>query len=200
MSVLREEIIESEKIRSELLKWKLIIVSVLGATGLGFTEYGKAPNANLVLLVIPLACVYVDLLCRHINLRIIAIGTFIRLGFCGEEAAYENFILETTKMGPKKNMSIFALEDWALDGSTVLLSVLVIVAGLILPNVAWILFAISGSIGIGATALICRRCSHRIAALNQLKEDQEIIEKLRSIMVGSGLKPSVASGSSTTTQ
>ena len=46
MSNLRAEIIESQKVRSELLKWKLLIVSALGAAGLGFTPtHGKRDSS-----------------------------------------------------------------------------------------------------------------------------------------------------------
>jgi hypothetical protein len=60
MSALREEIIEAEKARTDLLKWKLIIVSGLGAAGLGFTGQSNVPGAPFVLLLIPGVCLYVD--------------------------------------------------------------------------------------------------------------------------------------------
>jgi hypothetical protein len=128
MSGLRDEIIESQKARSELLKWKLLIVSALGAAGLGFTEHGGARGAYLVLLLIPLVCSYVDFQSRHHTLRILVIGKFIRLNLCGVETAYEHFIVKTTSMGPKK-LSVFNLEGWALDYSTYFLSFLVMIAG-----------------------------------------------------------------------
>ena len=139
MSALREEIIESQKVRSELLKWKLLIVSALGAAGLGLSGqeasgHGAVSSAYLVLLLIPFACFYVDLLCRHMSLRIIVIGTFLRNSSSDEETEYERFVLKTKSMGPKK-LNVFDLEDWALGGSTTVLSLLVILAGLILPGI-----------------------------------------------------------------
>lgn len=139
MSALRDEIIESQKVRSELLKWKLLIVSALGAVGLGLSGEGASgegavSGAYLVLLLIPFACFYVDLLCRHLSLRIIVIGTFLRNSDCEDETDYERFVRRTTRMGPGK-LNVFDLEDWVLGGSTTVLSLLVILAGLILPGI-----------------------------------------------------------------
>src|SRR5262249_33557554 len=117
----------------EILKWKLILVAALGAVGLGFSNPNTVvPNAYLVLLLIPLVCFYVDLLCKHMSLRIIVIGAFLRFGSKAEaeDAAYESFVSEARAMGPSKNMNTFAFEEWALDGSTVVLSLLVMLVGL----------------------------------------------------------------------
>lgn len=77
MDTLRNEILESQKVRSDLLKWKLIIISALGAAGLGLSGSFDTINASLVLCIIPFACAYVDLLCRHLSLRNKAIGIFL---------------------------------------------------------------------------------------------------------------------------
>jgi len=47
----------------------------------------------LALAIIPLACFYVDLLCRHLSLRNKAIGKFIASHDSGDEVlkSYENF-------------------------------------------------------------------------------------------------------------
>src|SRR5450631_3789478 len=129
MSSLREEIVASEQLRSDLVKWKLIIVSALGAAGLGFTEHSEHTGfsyAYLVLVLIPFVCFYVDLLCRHVSIRIMVIGTFIRLGFCGVETAYEGFVEKT-----RKKLDVFLLEDWVLQGSTIVLSSLIMLGGLL---------------------------------------------------------------------
>ena len=62
----RTEIVEAQKGRTDLLKWKLILVAALGALGLGINGFSKdakpALSLDLALCLIPLVCVYVDLL------------------------------------------------------------------------------------------------------------------------------------------
>ena len=59
------------------MKWKLLLVSGLGAAGLGFSEHSGTFRAELVLCCIPFVCAYVDLVCNHLSLRIRVIGKFI---------------------------------------------------------------------------------------------------------------------------
>jgi hypothetical protein len=69
MSNLRQEI-DTEKTRADFQKWKLIAVAALGAMGLGLSQTPNAVRpipAYLVLPLIPLICLYADLLCRHLR-------------------------------------------------------------------------------------------------------------------------------------
>jgi hypothetical protein len=178
MSSLRTEIIEAQKVRSEILKWKLILVAALGAVGLGFSNPNTVvPNAYLVLLLIPLVCFYVDLLCKHMSLRIIVIGDFLRFGSKAEEedAAYESFVYEARTMGPRKNMNAFAFEEWALDGSTVVLSLLVMLVGLASSRLAIpisandrYLFIGSGLAGLVLTCTVHSLYKRRVKTLEGL--------------------------------
>src|SRR5580693_3326504 len=135
MSNLRQEIIESEKARSDLLKWKLIGVSALAAAGLGFTQESHRSGAYMVLPLIPLVCFYVDLLCRHESLRILVIAAFLRSQSSStdkevrQEAAYEQFVKKKARPTGKK--SVFAFQDYALEWSTGLLSLLFLVIGIL---------------------------------------------------------------------
>ncbi|WP_432820890.1 glycoside hydrolase family 15 protein [Trichloromonas sp.] len=114
---LAEEIIEAQKVRSALLKWKLVLVSGLGAAGLGLTSADKG-GFLLLLALIPLVAVYVDLLCSSLNLRIILIGRYFAEK---TDDPYEAFV------GPHR--IVFSLEDWALYGSSYCLSGLLTVVG-----------------------------------------------------------------------
>ncbi len=118
-SKLPDEIIEAQKCRSDMLKWKLVLVAVLGAAGLGLSE--KVNAAPLVLCMIPFVCLYVDLLCCNNNVRQILIGSYYNT--C-EQDAYECFV--------GKHRRAFALEDWALFWSTRVLCALVTLAGVLL--------------------------------------------------------------------
>ena len=116
MEQLRSEILEAHKARSDLLKWKLALVAALGTIGLGLTQEIGHP---IVLVGIPLVCAYVDLLTRHLTLRIHVIGSFLR-GRTGPDPAlalhaeYETFV--------ERNRSAFDFEDWALYLSSIVLS------------------------------------------------------------------------------
>lgn len=93
MAALRSEIVESEKARIDLLKYKLIAIAALGSIGLG-RGGGQSNNgaplihATYILNIIPLVCLYVDLLCHHNTMRILVIGQFLKAKGCD----YENFI------------------------------------------------------------------------------------------------------------
>lgn len=77
----REEIIETQKARSDLLKWKLVITAALAAVGLGVTTSSSnkpSVDIDLALCLIPFVCAYVDLLCYHLNLRMFVINKFFK--------------------------------------------------------------------------------------------------------------------------
>lgn len=111
---LPDEILESEKTRSEFLRWKLVLCAALGAAGLGITSGSAVAPPIGLLCLIPLACAYVDLLCTNLNLRIILIGRH----FSDQCDPYESFV--------GKYRIVFCLEDWALYGSTYVISGLLI--------------------------------------------------------------------------
>ena len=70
----------AKKSRIDLLKWKFIVIAALGSIALGVgirNENSQFPQ-EATFCLIPLVCVYVDLLCRHLNLRILVISKFIR--------------------------------------------------------------------------------------------------------------------------
>jgi len=117
---LREEIIESQKLRIDLFKWKLLLVAVLAATGLGLGQNASSaflPSIEYVLCVIPFVCIYVDFLCFHNSLRIIVIGKFLKKN--GND--YEKFVDDANiKVRP------FAMEQGALKWSTIFMSLLIV--------------------------------------------------------------------------
>jgi hypothetical protein len=108
---LRDEIVESQKARVDLLKWKIIIVATLGAVALGFESStppatlptdSAAANAppfshDYLLCLIPLICLYVDILCSHLNLRMMVIGRYLQYTAATHDSGapvleYEQFV------------------------------------------------------------------------------------------------------------
>jgi hypothetical protein len=135
MSDLRTEIIESEKARSDLLKWKLIGVATLGAAGLGLNNPQQGVRTYFLPPLIPLLCFYADQLCRHLTLRILVIAAFLRSHATDDQKIYEDFVLKIGRTrvapcarGPLRHF--FKFEDIALDWSTIFLSALVLVVGI----------------------------------------------------------------------
>ncbi|MFZ2172252.1 MAG: hypothetical protein WAW61_21765 [Methylococcaceae bacterium] len=129
LQILRTEIIESEKVRIELLKYKLIAVASIATIGLGFSgDQSSAPimDADYVLCIIPFVCIYVDLLCYHNNIRILFIAYFLR----HYRNSYEGYIVKIHDMCAKGERYLFGLEDFALFWSSMGLSILLIVYGI----------------------------------------------------------------------
>ena len=151
VSYLRTEIMDSEKARIDLLKYKLVIIAGLGSVGLGLSGIGPRPKVppEYILCIIPFACVYFDLLCYHNTMRILVIGRF--LNSVGYE--YERYIGELSKTliaaGEKKGAEyFFEMEDWSLRWSSAFVSLLLAGLGLYYSQcnagVAMILTGIAG--------------------------------------------------------
>lgn len=130
METLRNELIESQKVRSDLLKWKLLIIAGVGGAALGFSSASPGPrNAHLALAILPLACAYVDLLCRHLSLRNKAIGLFFEHSFHSPShlKQYEAFYAKLSSSAWKN----YSLESLALLGLTVFISIAIIPIGIL---------------------------------------------------------------------
>jgi hypothetical protein len=128
-TILRQEIIESQKTEADFLKWKLISVASVGAISFGFISDVRlaASSAKLLVCLIPVLCAYVDLISLHIMIRIIAIGNYLKM----QGNDYEEYVFE---IRDKSSVNPFVFEAGALYGSSFLLNVLVIVLGFILPK------------------------------------------------------------------
>lgn len=172
METLREEILQGQRVRSDLLKWKLGLVGGLGAAGLGFAGSDSLSHADLVLCAIPPVAVYVDLLCRHLSLRILVVGTFLRtqrddpaLATLG---AYEDFAERSRTLPGRRRRSAFDLEEWALAWSTLAVSAAVAVYGVVLWSRFSAPFVISGTVGLVATLLAVRLFRDRFRSVVEL--------------------------------
>lgn len=162
MEAFKNEIVEAEKGRTDLLKWKLILVAALGAIGLGISNLSSTAkpilSLHLTLCLIPLVCVYVDLLCKHLQMRILVISAFFQKNNADETSCFYSYESFCERVRP-----VFDLEDWAQQWSTQFLSVLIIVAALILklPKTDFLVLVFSGICGIVFTLLIDEAYEHK---------------------------------------
>ncbi len=160
METLRQEIIESQKVRSDLLKWKLFVIAGICTFALSGKTDGVLLNKSLTLSVIPFACSYIDLLCRHLSIRIKSIGLYIKHGNHNHNTLrdYEKFYDDMNST----SWNEISLESIALVGLTVFISIAIIPLGVMTSEtqnwvpVGWptLLFYSSSVIGIVASMTI----------------------------------------------
>jgi len=157
---LRAEIIEAERSGAELLKWKLIAASAVASLALGLRPQ-SSPQAvkpadshiQLIICLVPLICSYVDMVSLDIAVRIQVIGAFLR----EHEDTYENWVQELR--GADRNPFRFA--PFAVHGSSLVVSLLVLGIGLVGAGLGWqlvdvVTFAASGVLGVIAVAALQR--------------------------------------------
>lgn len=131
---LRDEIVESEKARTDLMKWKLILVAAIGAASFGIgSNVPTGSNPPFVLLaLVPFVCLYVDAICIHTEIRIITIARFLRTGGKGSLGA--NSIARKYEEYCTEFRARFSLEGFALLITTLGLSLLVFILGYTEPQ------------------------------------------------------------------
>ena len=127
MDSLRQEMLEAQKRRADLIKWKLLLVSALAATGLGLTNSPSVPYIELILCCIPFVCAYADVLCHHQGLIVIVIAEFIRSQAAkaddSDVAEYEKFALIVRQIPYKKGkISAYDLERRNLKWASIIFS------------------------------------------------------------------------------
>ena len=159
---LREEIIESEKMQSDILKWKLIAVAAIASVSLGFGIEGipadpaksNSYGSRWLLCLIPLMCAYVDLISVHYMLRIITIGAYLK----STGDPYETLMFSLRDQSGKNP---FVFESRALQGSSIIFNFILVVVGFIM--LAWsnswdlqhkVGYIITGFLGIGFSAYL----------------------------------------------
>jgi hypothetical protein len=168
---LRQEIIEAEKTQADYLKWKLISVASIASIFLSF-KVVNSYDLSILLCVIPLICTYVDLISVHLMLRIVVIGTYLRktkreLGHPDyiDVKDYETFVSDILGEVRSSPLSPFGLELTAIHGSTLILSIIILIHGYNLASsnagLAYLYF-VSGFIGIIFTILIFATFGKRV--------------------------------------
>lgn len=163
MQTLRTELIETQKVRSDLMKWKLIIIAIVGGAALGLSSGGGAMSQSpLALAILPIACVYVDLLCRHLSLRTKAIGLFFANSEHDNKVLrdYERFYIDLSRDAWKH----LSLESMALLWCTLTVSILTVPIGILAADLwrtpASHLWELALLIGSGTSGVVLSLISH----------------------------------------
>jgi hypothetical protein len=103
---LYQEIIENEKGRLDLFKWKVVLVAGLGAAASGLLS-SKPITPVLPLALIPLVCIYVDLLSLDLTPRICVISRYLNLAHGQQkdpsDAQYAAFVVMADQMEQAPN-------------------------------------------------------------------------------------------------
>ncbi|GAA5510076.1 hypothetical protein [Novipirellula caenicola] len=148
---LRDESMQYQAAKRDLLKWKLILTGTVSAFGLGFTQ-STVPHAHLALCVVPLIAVYCDLLIRDYDLRIAIKGFFVVRYDVEGYAEYEQFI----NSSPISPLKWWLFSDVAISWTSLLLCVFVAAVGggygMVTPlhdSVSWVALPAMALIGAG---------------------------------------------------
>ena len=175
IEIFRSELIEAQKSRLDLFKWKLIISAALAGIGLGFVPEKQVDppsifsSMHLVLCIIPLACNYVDLLCVNLQIRILVIGKFFK-EIKDEDIEGISFI-KTYETFCGDNSYVFFLDDIAQFWSTYFVSILIFAVGfyhLSLEFSTFLVLSGSGIIGIFLTFIIFKTYRKLCAKINYM--------------------------------
>ena len=133
MESVKAQLLEAQKERGRLLRWKLAVIAAIGTVGLGLSESQPVAHVELVLGVLPLASSYIDLLCRSLSIRTKLISNVIAER--NEDATIEAR-LERAYQAFDQRRSSDALEGYALVRSTQAISAALVIGGLALDFVA----------------------------------------------------------------
>jgi energy-converting hydrogenase Eha subunit C len=169
---LRDEIIESEKSQADFLKWKLVALAGIASVSLGFGSANSVPKgAALLVCLIPVICLYVDLISLHIMIRIITIGIYLKIsGSRYEQLAFE--LRDRTFANP------FAFEAGVLHGSSLFFNIIIVALGFIFPHALsnWPseygqAYAVSGVLGIVATIILWMTYRSRAKEITRVAQE-----------------------------
>ena len=183
MDSLRQEILEAQKRRAELIKWKLLLVSTLAATGLGLTNSPSVPYVELVLCCIPFVCAYVDSLCYHQGLVLVVIGEFIRARADARTDAqditeYEKFSLKVRQISYRNGkISAYDLERLNLRWSSLIFSASMAIYAITQHRNTSVPILFSGTIGILLTLLIQSSYETRRDKIREISEQPNVYER-----------------------
>lgn len=155
---LRYEVVEAQKARTDLMKYKLVVTAILGAVAIGVGPAAGAERVPYVVGMIPAVALYVDAVCNHNDIRMMVIGRYLR----SSDSPYRGYEEVAHHM-----RRYFNIERVALDLSSLALGLSITILGVAGAVSNWrsgdrVLYGIelmSGILGIIATSAL--RLTHR---------------------------------------
>lgn len=170
------EVTESQKVRSDLQKWKVIAVAALAAVGLGIST--SQTKFELALCVIPFVMAYIDALCGHADLRIHAIARWHRTRKAAElesdreyryMQAYERFAEQAGEQGA------YRLQGWTRLWSSLCVNALLVAVAATPATRDALAFeyyvAVCGAVGLVVTLAISHYLARTRQALDRMEEE-----------------------------
>lgn len=143
MIKLYDLVIDSQKNRFDLMKWKMLVSATIFGFGLGYSGNvrpdGSRENADLIICFAPLLATYIDFVYAHMSLRVQAIGRYLRLSDDRAEkdesfARYEAFSdmirgFSVSQGKAERPVNVFYLEHFILYWSSIVISAIVLLYG-----------------------------------------------------------------------
>jgi len=150
-----EKLLEAQKARNELMKWKLILVAAIGSAGLGLLRPNEFNQLYLIIIIIPITSVYVDLLCRNLSLRSLKINIFAST--YADADNNESIDIKYHKFYQQRHVGT-SLESIALFWSTIFITIIITITGILLSEGKKIklLFVFSGLLSLILTIFVER--------------------------------------------
>jgi hypothetical protein len=163
---LRDESVAAQTMRFDLAKFKLVTTAVLGSIAIGAGTSANTEKLPYVIGLIPLVCIYIDLIADSKQIQLLVIGAFLKTQKTGVLAAYEKFCAEL-----RKEKSIF-IDSYAFFYSTAFLCIAIFLFGVgqwqfggSADSVEIAIEIFSGSIGLVISYLLNRRTRARTTFL-----------------------------------
>lgn len=165
---LRSESLAAQSMRFDLAKFKLVTTAVLGSLVIGAGATASTRQIPYVIGLIPIVCIYIDLIANAKQIQVLVIGKFLQKSNLGIFSEYESFCSEL------RNSKRVFLDSYAFHFSTVLICVSIAAYGLgkliFLSNFDPFEVTVeisSGALGLAISILLQRIYRGKAARLNE---------------------------------
>jgi hypothetical protein len=121
---LRAESIAAQTMRFDLAKFKLVTTAVLGSIAIGAGTTSGTEKFPYIMGLIPLVCIYIDLIADSKQIQILVIGAFLKTEKAGIFSRYEKYCSDL-----RSRKDIF-IDSYAFYFSTMVLCIAIALFGI----------------------------------------------------------------------